>query len=195
MNAEQLLTGTLMLFLFITVLWLPSWWLAARLDCRIGEKALIRLPLSIAIALVSFLTFVNISGSWLENSNLSLWIYLAMNLLFCILLLWRHRASMSVYHLWRRRKAWFWIIILAVVFGLPQWFHAASGNRWDEVASSAIHLTAANQFADGVFPPRHNAFPEISIKYHYGFTLLSGTINWLTGLSSNISIIQQTLIV
>src|SRR5262249_35263716 len=35
---------------------------------------------------------------------------------------------------------------------------------------------------------RHNALPDIPIKYHYGFTILSGTVHWLTGLASNYSI-------
>src|SRR6185436_5566174 len=79
--------------------------------------------------------------------------------------------------------------------GLPQWFLAVSTNYFDEVASSAIHLTAANQFAEGVFPPRHNALPDVVIKYHYGFTILSGTVHWLTGLSANVSIdVANTLL-
>ena len=42
--------------------------------------------------------------------------------------------------------------------------------------------------AEGVFPPRHNALPGVTIKYHYGFAILSGTVKWLTGLSANVSI-------
>jgi hypothetical protein len=67
-------------------------------------------------------------------------------------------------------------------------FHALSGNRWDEMASSAIHITAPNQFSEGVFPPRHNAFPDIVVKYHYGFVLLSGAVRLLTGLSATFSV-------
>jgi hypothetical protein len=60
--------------------------------------------------------------------------------------------------------------------------------RQPEVASSAIHLTAPSQFAEGVFPPRHNAFPDLPLKYHYGSTMLAGTVIWLTGLSANVSV-------
>ena len=62
----------------------------------------------------------------------------------------------------------------AVLMGIPQWLVAVSSPYWDEVAASAIHLTAANQFAEGVFPPRHNALPDVAIKYHYGYTILTG---------------------
>src|SRR6185436_9835390 len=42
--------------------------------------------------------------------------------------------------------------------------------------------------AEGVFPPRHNALPDIVTKYHYGFAILSGSVHWITGLSSNVSV-------
>jgi hypothetical protein len=85
-------------------------------------------------------------------------------------------------------REWVIPVAVAVVLGLPQWFLAVSTPYWDEAASSAIHLTAANQFAEGLFPPRHNAFPDVPILYHYGFIVLSGTVRWLTGLSANASI-------
>ena len=77
--------------------------------------------------------------------------------------------------------------MLALVVGFPQWMMAVSTPYWDEVASSAINLTAADQFAEGVFPPRHNAFPDLP-KYHYGATMLAGSVIWLTGLSANVSV-------
>jgi hypothetical protein len=79
-------------------------------------------------------------------------------------------------------------VLAALVLGIPQAVLAFSTPYWDEVASSAIHLTAANQFAEGVFPPRHNALPDIAVKYHYGFAILSGSVRWLTGLSANVSV-------
>src|SRR5438552_12153115 len=90
--------------------------------------------------------------------------------------------------LWQSRREWAGLVLVAVVLGLPQMALAFTTPYFDEAASSAIHLTAANQFAEGLFPPRHNALPYIAIKYHYGFAILSGTVRWLTGLSANVSI-------
>ncbi len=138
--------------------------------------------------LVGYITSVNLLGKLLENSIYAAVIYLLINLFACAYLLCKHRESLIISHLWAKRKLLLTTTLIALFLALPQWFQAVSGNRWDEVASSSIHLTAPNQFAEGVFPPRHNAFPDIAIKYHYGFTLLSGTVHWVTGLSSNVGI-------
>src|SRR6185369_10438117 len=85
-------------------------------------------------------------------------------------------------------RTWAGLVAVAVVVGIPQWSVAVTTNFFDEAASSAIHLTAANQFAEGVFPPRHNALPDIPIKYHYGFTILSGTVRLFTDFSPGTSV-------
>ncbi len=183
----ELLFGWLLLILFAVCLWLPCWWLTGRMDSRISQ-ALIRVPVSVGIALVAYLTFVNLVGQLLENSLQAAFIYLSANLTGCAVLLWQHRSSLTMTYLWRRKRSWASVLVIAVVLAFPQWFQAVSGNRWDEMVASSLHVTAANQFAEGVFPPRHNAFPDIVPKYHYGFTLLSGTVRWVTQLSSNVSI-------
>jgi len=187
MQIFGLLIGSLLLVLFTACLWLPFWWLTVRLDPRLGPS-LARVPVSLGFALVAYISFVNLIGKLLQSSLQPVLLYLSLNLAACILLFWKQRASMSLSHVWRRRRSWFGILLLAIVLGLPQWFQAVSGNRWDEMASSSLHITAANQFAEDVFPPRHNAFPDIVAKYHYGFTLLSGTVHWVTKWSSNVSI-------
>ncbi|MFC1694922.1 FG-GAP repeat domain-containing protein [Pseudomonadota bacterium] len=183
----ELITGLLLLGLVASVLWLPAWWFSGQMDDRLAQS-LSRIPVSIGVALVAYLTFVNLLGKLLENSQQAVIFYLMINLAFCAVLLWKHRPELNMSFVWQKKKSWLGIVLIAAFLAIPQWFQAVSGNRWDEVASSAIHITAPNQFAEGVFPPRHNAFPDIPIKYHYGFTLLSGTVHWLTGLSSNISI-------
>ena len=183
----ELLLGLLLLGLFVVCLWIPAWWLTSRLDDRI-KHSLVRVPVSVGIALVAYLTFINLLGKLLENSLQAVIIYLILNLSVCMVLLWKYRSQLNMTYLWRRKRSWFGVVVIAILLAVPQWFHAVSSNSWDEMASSSIHVTAPNQFAEGVFPPRHNAFPDIVIKYHYGFTLLSGTVRWLSKLSSNVSI-------
>ena len=80
------------------------------------------------------------------------------------------------------------MVAVAAVLGSPQWLMAVTTPYWDEVNAGAIHVTAVHQFAEGVFPPRHNAFPDLPVKYHYAVTMLAGTVRWLTGLTPNVSI-------
>ncbi|MGH8033736.1 MAG: hypothetical protein ACREO9_00820, partial [Lysobacterales bacterium] len=186
-SVMELLFGCLLLVLLALCLWLPAWWLAGRMDTRISQS-LVRVPVSAGIALAAYLSFVNLLGKLLENSLQAVFVYLTLNLVLCAVLLWKYRPELNAAYVWRNKRSWAGIVLLAILLALPQWFQAVSGNRWDEMASSSIHITAANQFAEGVFPPRHNAFPDIVAKYHYGFTLLSGTVHWLTRLTSNVSI-------
>jgi hypothetical protein len=147
-----------------------------------------RFPLSVGLALVGHLTFVNLVGKLIENGRTAALIYCAINIVLCGLIYLKKKFPLSLAYIWRRKRSWLAIVLVAIIFALPQWFQAASTNRWDETASSSTHITSPNQFAEGVYPPRHNAFPDIVTKYHYGFTVLSGTVRWLTGFSSNKSI-------
>jgi hypothetical protein len=183
----EFIFGLLCLGFIFAVLWLPAWWLAGRID-QSRKESIVRIWVSVGLAMAGYLTSVNLLGRLFENSVYAATFYLLINLFLCIYLLLKERTQLAVSHLWAERKLLFTVALIALILAVPQWFQTVSGNRWDEVASSSIHLTAPNQFAEGVFPPRHNAFPDITIKYHYGFTLLSGTIHWVTGLSSNISI-------
>ncbi len=179
--------GLFLLGLAFIVLWIPAWWLAGRID-QDNIQSLVRLPVSLGLMLVGYITSVNLLGKLFENSTYAAIIHLALNLAACVYLLCNDRKALSISHLRDKRKLLLSAVLIALFLALPQWFQAVSGNRWDEGASSSIHITAPNQFAEGVFPPRHNAFPDITIKYHYGFTILSGTVHWLTGFSSNVSI-------
>ncbi len=172
---------------FVVSLLLPAWWLAGRVQDR-QTRPFFQLLLSIGLALVGYLTFVNLLGRILQNSIAAVLTYVALNAAAGAWLLASGRAGVALSALWSTRRAWIGPLLIAVVLGLPQWLLAVSTNYWDEAACSAIHLTAPNQFSEGVFPPRHNALPDVVIKYHYGFTILSGTVEWLSGLSANASI-------
>ena len=138
----ELLVGLLLLGLLAVCLWVPAWWLAGRIDSRIGPS-LIRVPVSLGIALVGYLTFVNLLGRLLENSRQTVLTYVTLNLCMCALLLWKHRSQLDMAYVWRRWRSWLAVVVIAMVLAVPQWFQAVSGNRWDEMASSAIHVTAS----------------------------------------------------
>jgi hypothetical protein len=169
------------------VLWLPQWWAAGRL-AEASAAPFFRFLIATGGALVGWLGAVNLLGRQIENSLLAACIWLALNAALGVWLLWRHPDELSLRALAVAWRGWVPVLALAAVVGFPQWIMAVSTPYWDEVASSAIHLTAPNQFAEGVFPPRHNAFPDLPLKYHYGATMLAGTLVWLTGLSANVSV-------
>lgn len=165
----------------------PAWWLAGRVLDR-ESRPFFRLLLAMAMGLIGYLSFVNLIGRQVGHSTHVASIYIAASMAAALMLLRWRPAEMSLMPLVVTWRSWSPAVACAVVMGIPQWLLAVSSPYWDEVAASAIHLTAANQFAEGVFPPRHNALPEVAIKYHYGFTILSGTVAWLTRLSANASV-------
>jgi len=179
--------GILIISIVLLIMIAPAWWLAGRIQ---DEKAqpFFRLLCAIGLALVGYISFVNLLGRALGHSTTLGVAYVVLSAVATVVILFRWPSEMNFRPLALSWRDWAGIVFVAIALGFPQWILAVSSPYWDEVASSAIHLTAANQFAEGVFPPRHNALPDVPIKYHYGFTILSGTMTWLTGLSANVSI-------
>jgi hypothetical protein len=170
------------------ILLIPSWWAAGRLQNG-KTSPFFRLVCAIGLALIGYITFVNLLGRLTGNSIAAVLIDLLINAAIGAFL-WRHRPPeefrpVRLLSTWRD---WIGPVLIAAALSLPQLLVAVSTPFWDEVASSAIHVTAPNQFAEGIFPPRHNALPDIGIKYHYAFTMLSGTAKLLLGLSANVAI-------
>jgi hypothetical protein len=180
----MVLLQTLGLLAVAFVAWLPFWWVAPHIDERLQDPGL-RWPASAALALVAFLTFINLAGRLVEHSTIVAGTYFLVCALATLVILVRAMVRGTRGTRIPPLRRWLPVIGIAILLAVPQVFQAVSSNRWDEAASSAIHLTAPNQFAEGVFPPRHNAFPDVAIKYHYGFILLPGAIRWVTGWSSN----------
>ena len=192
MNAKDILTGiarySWRLPLAGAILLIPAWWAAGRLQN--GEKhPFFRLLCAIGLALLGYISCVNLIGRLTGNSHAAVLTCLLLNAV-AVVLLWRRRPPSEfrpvlVFSSWR---SWIGPVLLACALSLPQLLAAVSTPFWDEIGASSIHVTAPSQFAEGIFPPRHNAFPAIVIKYHYAFTILSGTVKWLLGLSANVSI-------
>src|SRR3989338_6137158 len=170
------------------ILIIPAWWAAGRLQDN-KTTPFFRLLCAIGLALLGYIVFVNLLGRLTGNSIAAVLIYLLLNTIVGALLLWRRpRDEFCPIRLLSTWRTWIGPALIACVVGLPQWVLAVSTPYWDEVGAGTIHLTAPNQFAEGIFPPRHNALPDIGIKYHYAFAILSGTVKWLLGVSSNVAI-------
>ncbi len=188
------MTGVALGILFAAALGLPAWWMAGRVG-RPDSRPAFRFMLAVGLALAGYIGFVGAVGRLSESSTPVAWVWLVFNLVAAYHLRRKFPLECSLASLPRTWRDWMGPLVLALLFAVPQWSYAVCTNSWDEAASSAIHLTAPNQFAEGVFPPRHNAFPDVVVKYHYAFTMLSGTVKWLTGLSANFSIdVASTLL-
>ena len=187
LSATAILLRTAGVLLFLLVLCIPGWWAAARIDAKKRLDPFFRLLLGIGLALLGYLGCVNLLGKLFQNSVIAVCLYLLLNLVGCVYL-FRSRGDLGFAELRASWKSWCPLLLLAIVMGLPQWDLAVSTNYWDEARASTVHVTGANQFAEGVYPPRYNAFPDVPIKYHYGFILLSGTVRWLTDLNALICI-------
>ena len=140
----------------------PAWWLAGRLQ---EERAhpFFRALCAVGYAVVGYVTFVNLVGRVAQQSTVPAALFILASAAAGFFL-WRRRpAELAFTPLLDTRREWIGMALVALVAGLPQWLLAVSTPFWDEVAASTIHLTAANHFAEGLFPPRHNAFPAATI--------------------------------
>ncbi len=55
------------------------------------------------------------------------------------------------------------------------------------------HMSIAGQLQNGVYPPRHLAFPDTPLRYHYGFDLVSASVGALLHLPIDRAIDVATL--
>ena len=172
---------------FFLVLLAPAWFLAGRIQDD-ETKPFFRLLCATGFVLVGYISFVNLLGRVIYQSIVAALVYLGANAVLTVVLWWRRPEDFRVAPLFTTWRAWLGPVLIGIALGIPQWLLAVSTNYWDEVLPSGIYITGINQFADGLFPPRHNAFPDVTIKYHYAFIVLAGTVRWLTGLSANFAI-------
>src|SRR5262249_28264587 len=66
------------------------------------------------------------------------------------------------------------------------WFH-------DEIPSTG-HLSMTSQIENGTYPPRHLTFPELELRYHYGFNLLAAAVASMLRLKVDNAIDVVTLL-
>jgi hypothetical protein len=167
------------------VLLFPAWWAAGRIRSS-RQEPFFRLLVAVGLALFDFIIVVNLAGRFFESSFAGLAVcFLSSAGASAWIWVRRPREELAAGELWSGWKRWLGPVALAVVLGAPQWLIAVSTNYWDEAVASTIHLTGPSQFAEGLYPPRHNALPDVPIKYHYGFVILSGTAKLLLGIPAN----------
>jgi hypothetical protein len=183
----MILVRLILIAAFVVVLFVPAWWLAGRIENG-RTIPFFRFLCAIGVALIGYISFINLVARLIGNSIIAILIYLALNAAAGIVIWRRWPDEIRLSPLVRSWRLWIGPVLIAFVVGFPQWIMAVSSNYFDEVVASSIHITAPSQFAEGVFPPRHNALPDLPIKYHYAVTILNGTVKWLTGLSANVSI-------
>jgi hypothetical protein len=170
------------------VLLVPAWWMAGRLQSHGRRSPALQALAAVGLALVSYLTVVNLVGRLTGSSYVAVSLCLLLHLGATVWLVRHDRPALDPGPLLASWRLWCGPLVVALTLGLPQWLLGVSTNYWDEANSSAIYLTAPHQFADGVFPPRHNAFPDVPLKYHYAFTVLAGSVTAVSGLSPNVAI-------
>ena len=186
-TAGILAARTISIVALLVVSFVPAWVFAGQI-LEPPTRSRFRALCAAGFALAVYVSVVNLIGRLTNNSFVGVMVWFVASAI-ATALLWRSTVDMQrAREILRAWRGWAGLLAVAVFLGMPQWSVAVTTNYFDEAASSAIHLTAPNQFAEGVFPPRHNALPDIPIKYHYGFTILSGTVRLLTGLSANVSI-------
>ena len=109
----------------------PCWWLAGRATSR-HSSPLFRAIVCLGLALLAFLTVVNLTGRWWEHSTYPLFAFVALGLGLAVFLLrtgrvdppWRElRQSLT-----RNRL----VLLLTVALALPQALLCFSTNLWDE---------------------------------------------------------------
>src|SRR5256885_17091133 len=121
-----------------------AWWLAGRLEERQRTSPFLRLLIAAGLACVGYLSVVNLAGRLIRQSTIPATVFFIGCAVAAVWLWRRKRAEMDVASLWSTRNEWAGVLAIAVVVALPQLLLAVSTPYWDEVASSAIHLTAAN---------------------------------------------------
>ena len=76
---------------------------------------------------------------------------------------------------WRASRP---MLLSGLAVTLPVAFLAVVGDFFDEFLSTG-HRSLIAQFQNGIYPPRHQVFPDYPFHYHYGFNVVGAA---LTGL-------------
>ena len=106
LSSGELFLGRLLLgVVFLGVLFMPAWWLAGRIQ-EGKAHAFFRGLVAIGLALVGYLSFVNLLGRLLSQSLTPVWIYLALNAAACVVLWRRHRAELNLRPLLSSWRTW-----------------------------------------------------------------------------------------
>ena len=74
------------------------------------------------------------------------------------------------------------MLLSGLVAAIPVAFLTLCADFWDDF-NAIGHRSLIAQFQNGVFPPRHQVFPEYPFRYHYGFNLVAAALTGLLRVS------------
>ncbi|MCG8420017.1 MAG: hypothetical protein MJE77_18975 [Proteobacteria bacterium] len=179
----------------VLALLLPGIWLAGReLSRRLSDQRAIVLALApglgaamwlLAIHAVALITGSFVLGLWIgtcavAGPGCASWWYGRRQLPGA------DRAVAGV----SRPSRWMWPgAVVATAWIAP----AALGWAFHDEVILAGHMSFVAQLQNDIYPPRYGVFPDLELRYHYGFDILCAAITALTRLSIPLAIDLLTL--
>ena len=90
----------------------------------------------------------------------------------------------------RAPSAWMFVTMVAATAALAP---VALGYHLHDELYLTGHMSIAAQIQNGVYPPRHLAFPDVPLRYHYGFDLVAAALTALVHVPVDRAIDVATL--
>jgi hypothetical protein len=94
---------------------------------------------------------------------------------------------------WPHPRTWPWPMLLSALAVTLAVAPMAVGWAFHDEAILSGHLAITEQLTRDIYPPRHLAFPQFELRYHYGFNVVAAAIVEATGLSVPSAIDAATL--
>src|SRR5262249_21809291 len=88
-------------------------------------------------------------------------------------------------------RRWMWLSALFVTAYLAP---SAIGWSFHDELFVTGHLSMASGIENGIYPPRHLSFPQLELRYHYGFDLLVAAVGSILRLNADRTIDLITLV-
>jgi len=157
---------------------IPGVWLLARaVACRLTRDLSLRAALPIGLGLAFWIVAVHLASLAAGSFRVGLPAgALAAAGAGVAMEIARRRSPDREPATGRRPSPWMWITAAVAAAALAPaafnfWFH-------DELLTGG-HMATVAQLQNGTYPPRFIPFPELPLRYHYGFDLLSASFTAL----------------
>lgn len=166
--------------LSLLLLCIPAIFLLGRALGRwLGADSQVRAVLTPAFALVPWLLAIHIVGRLVHSFSRGLVAGTLIAAFAGIGLFIQQKRSKFPGKTGERASWWMWLWTALAAAGIAPM--AIFWAMHDELNQTG-HMSLAAQMLNGVYPPRHIAFPSDELNYHYGFDLLVATTAALTRL-------------
>lgn len=175
-------TGTMLL-----LAWLPGVVSLARELLPAGDSRLDRAALIAVLALSLALSTVHLTALLLGDFRLGLVVGLSASGALGYLVAWKRRAGPGA-----PRGPGEWRILGFALFALVLVLPAIVRFNFHDETLYLGHLSMTSAIENGPYPPRHLTFPDLPLRYHYGFDLLAAMVARLLGLRTDVAIDVST---